>query len=73
METKLRRARMARHLSLNEVAAAIDVDPTYLGRVETCARRPSIECARALYAFYGGELSLGEIHDPTFEEEADAA
>ena len=67
--TALRRIRLARGLSLRDVADQTGIPKSILHRIETGARITQREHARKLFRFYDCEIGLGQIYDPTFELE----
>lgn len=68
-ETALRAARKKRQLTVQHVAAMLRIDSSNLSRIELGAQMPTKRIARELYAFYRGEVELGDIYDATFKLE----
>lgn len=68
-DTLLRAERKARGLSVRAVAAAIDVDPSNLSRIELGSQTPTKTIARKLFAYYGGAVPIADIYDPLFRFE----
>jgi transcriptional regulator with XRE-family HTH domain len=64
--SKLREARVARNLTLQDVAKAVETDPGNLSRIER-GQAASKALARRLFEFYDGQVPLSAIHDPEFE------
>lgn len=62
------RTRIARGLSLAQVAEAVGSDPGNIFRVEKGQQVPKRELARALFKFYGRKVPLGAIYDPEHHE-----
>jgi len=60
----LREARQQRKQTLEEVAAATDLDVGNLSRIERGVQLPSREVARKLFEHFGGKVDLGVIYDP---------
>lgn len=58
--TPLRKARLARGLTLNDVAKATGIDIGNLSRIETQKQAATPEVAEKLVAFYGAG-SVGEL------------
>lgn len=53
--TPLRKARLDRQLTLNDVAKATGIDPGNLSRLETLKQTATPDVAEKLVAFYGPE------------------
>lgn len=66
--TRLREERVSRGLSIAKVAADVNTDPSNLSRIEL-GQTPSRDVARALHAYYGGQVGLGDIYDPLYRFE----
>lgn len=64
--TLLRLERKRRGLSVRAVAEAVGYAPSNLSRVELGQQTPPRTVARALHAFFGGAVPLGDVYDPTF-------
>jgi len=71
-ETRLREERKRRGLSVKHVAEEVGYDPSNLSRLELGHHTPPRGVARALHAFYGGQVSLADIYDPLFRFEVGA-
>ena len=69
-ETKMRKERVKRGLSLRDVADYVGIDHSMLSRLETGDRLPSRAIARKLYWFYGRKVTLADIYDPMFSKQA---
>lgn len=61
MNTKLRDARLARNLTLNDVAIAVGVDAGNLSRIERGVQSPGTRLALRLNDFYGADVDLRDI------------
>lgn len=72
-KTRLREIRVARGLSIRQVADATKIPYSVLQRIEAGQRRPSIARARIIFAYYDQEVDLGDIHDPLFDFEVGGA
>jgi len=68
-ETRLREERKRRGLSVKHVADEVGYDPSNLSRLELGHHTPPRHIARALHAFYGGQVSLADIYDPLYRFE----
>jgi transcriptional regulator with XRE-family HTH domain len=71
-ETRLRAERKRRKLTVREVAEAVGTDSSNMSRLERGVQRPTQEVARALFKFFGGKVSLGDVYDPTFRFDNEA-
>ena len=69
IETLLRTIRRRRGLSVRAVAQAVGYDPSNLSRLELGQQTPPRTVARALHRYYGGEVPLADVYDPTFRFE----
>lgn len=54
--------------TLDEVAEAVGSNGASISRIERALQMGRRELYRALFEFYGGVLTLGEIYDPAFHE-----
>lgn len=73
VQTKIRKVRLERGLSMDQVSAATGIHKAILQRVETGSRIVQKEHARQLYAYYDYEIDLADIYDPTFDTEVAGA
>jgi len=64
--SRLRLERMRRGAGAADVAAVAGIDASTLTRIELGKITPNRRTARALFAYYEGWVSLGDIYDPMF-------
>lgn len=64
MQSPLRILRMSQELTLSHVAAAVDIDPANLSRIERGQQIASLEVAEKLVAFYSGKINELQILYP---------
>ncbi len=65
---RLQQARDEMGFTLDEVAEAVGSNGASISRIERALQMGRRELYRALFDFYGGVLTLGEIYDPDFHE-----
>ena len=63
--TILQHARQMTGFSVRKLAGLVKTNVASLSKIERGLIAPRKPVARALYEFYGGSVSLGEIYDPT--------
>lgn len=66
MDTPLKTAREKRKLSVTDLCKRLGTHPQNFYRIERSEQAPKKELARAIYEFFGGEVSYMDIYDPEF-------
>lgn len=64
MISPLKRARLARGLTLEQVASAVGIDTGNLSRIERGAQVPSVKRTDALVKYYDNEITETQIIYP---------
>lgn len=73
VDTQLAKARRARGLYLEDVAAAVGTSVATLSKVERGVQMPKRKLARDLFEYYEGAVTLGAIYDAQFSPPAPVA
>ena len=68
-ETPLRNAREKRGISQRQLSLETGIPRTVLQRIERGEAMVKQVHARALYSYFNGELTLGQIYDPAFAQD----
>lgn len=68
----LRRIRIERGLTTQDVANSVDHDRSSISNVETGKTTPGKQLARGLYREFNGEVPLAAIYDAEFYEEIES-
>lgn len=67
-DSRLRQERERRKLTVAHVAKEVGTAPSNLSRIEL-GQVPTKQVARALFSFYRGQVSLGDVYDPMYRTE----